>query len=541
MSEHSLKLKAVLDTREVQQELQKLRDAQQAAVGAAPQGTAASSNGINALNSTIGKLNASITQLQKTMERINTNAVKQKAPGQPSEQGTFLNPQMKQIMRTAIVTWGVNEIGNAAKSYYTNLGGKDNLKIARNIDYFQEITNSALQGAMVGSFAGPKGALIGAAVGAGTGALTGYLKDMAEEAKTAADRIKEFSTAIKEAAQFDKQVDKYFDSSNFTAQLKGLVEEDNPDFGKSVDEIARHKVDTPEEAEDRAAKYGMTAAKLKNLQTQLKVDLVEKETKVQTMPINFGYTSFEAMQAKLSELKVQREKMPDDSKVAPGIDAAIKVLEDSIAQCVKAFEDVTATTTKLSQVESAISQAESKQASEIQRSEQLKETEAKSLKAYRDTADKAWKTYKQDREARENQGDKLSNPKDRYNWYIKQANEADEKYRDTLWQSTFAGTAEETKALLEKAASYKQDYTFNKNQADYFGDSYIKKLQDKLASLKAPDMTAANSLATNGLMTNAVDDEARWKQQTEYLTQQTQIQREIRDRVNQMDAGSTFQ
>ena len=183
-----------------------------------------------------------------------------------------------------------------------------------------------------------------------------------------------------------------------------------------------------------------------------------------------------------------------------------------------------------------------KAAEELRKKQRQKdEKEAADLNAYRSQAENLWKTYKQDVESRQNQGDNISDPTKRYNYYISQANEADKKYKDTLYRATYAGTSEETKRLLEEAKGYKQDYDFNRKQADFFGDSVIDALREKLSDLKAPDNTQVNSLASSGYMINKNDDDIRWRQQADYASQQTQLQREIRDRLNQMDAGSTFQ
>lgn len=43
------------------------------------------------------------------------------------------------------------------------------------------------------------------------------------------------------------------------------------------------------------------------------------------------------------------------------------------------------------------------------------------------------------------------------------------------------------------------------------------------------------------MMTSKSDDEIRLKQQTDYLSQQVQLQREIRDRVREMDNDARYQ
>lgn len=72
-TEHTLKLKAVLDSQQVQQELQKLRETQNAALGgggASGAGAPGAASNLTNLNTTISKLNATIAQLQKAITGI---------------------------------------------------------------------------------------------------------------------------------------------------------------------------------------------------------------------------------------------------------------------------------------------------------------------------------------------------------------------------------------------------------------------------------------------------------------------------------------
>ena len=108
-------------------------------------------------------------------------------------------------------------------------------------------------------------------------------------------------------------------------------------------------------------------------------------------------------------------------------------------------------------------------------------------------------------------------------------------------KASLAKTPEEAKKAMEEAAAAKGDWQFSQQQAQSFDQSIVSMLQEKLSDLKAPDMTQVNSLAQNGYMINKNDDEIRWKMQTDYASQQTQLQREIRDRLQSMDSSATFQ
>ena len=115
------------------------------------------------------------------------------------------------------------------------------------------------------------------------------------------------------------------------------------------------------------------------------------------------------------------------------------------------------------------------------------------------------------------------------------------EYEEALKKASLAKTPEEAKNAMDEAAVAKNNWQFNQQQAESFDQSIVSILQEKLSDLKAPDMTQVNSLAQNGYMINKNDDEIRWKMQTDYASQQTQLQREIRDRLQSMDSSATFQ
>ena len=114
-------------------------------------------------------------------------------------------------------------------------------------------------------------------------------------------------------------------------------------------------------------------------------------------------------------------------------------------------------------------------------------------------------------------------------------------YEEALKKASLAKTPEEAKRAMDEAADAESNWKFSQQQAQSFDQSIVSMLQEKLSDLKAPDMTQVNSLAQNGYMINKNDDEIRWKMQTDYASQQTQLQREIRDRLQSMDSSATFQ
>ena len=114
-------------------------------------------------------------------------------------------------------------------------------------------------------------------------------------------------------------------------------------------------------------------------------------------------------------------------------------------------------------------------------------------------------------------------------------------YEEALKKASLAKTPEEAKRAMDEAAAAESNWQFSQQQAQSFDQSIVSLLQEQLGDLKAPDMTQVNSLAQHGYMISKSDDEIRWKMQTDYASQQTQLQREIRDKLQSMDNSATFQ
>ena len=71
----------------------------------------------------------------------------------------------------------------------------------------------------------------------------------------------------------------------------------------------------------------------------------------------------------------------------------------------------------------------------------------------------------------------------------------------------------------------------------------LNNLQDRLSNLKNPNMSNVNSLAQFGFGISKNDDAERLKMQTDYQKQQVDLQREIRDKVKELDtiqSSATF-
>lgn len=72
----------------------------------------------------------------------------------------------------------------------------------------------------------------------------------------------------------------------------------------------------------------------------------------------------------------------------------------------------------------------------------------------------------------------------------------------------------------------------NKRRADAAAEQ-AESLRDALAALKAPDMASVNSLASQGFMISAADDEARLDEANKHLTDLVNLTRQIKDKENE--------
>lgn len=71
----------------------------------------------------------------------------------------------------------------------------------------------------------------------------------------------------------------------------------------------------------------------------------------------------------------------------------------------------------------------------------------------------------------------------------------------------------------------------------------IDSMQSRLSTMKAPDMTAVTSLASQGFAISKKDDEIRIRQEQNYQAEQTKLQRDIRNKIMELDSlnSSSYQ
>ena len=182
MAEHELKLKATIDTSQVQQQLNSL-------------GRSAG-DGINIntkqIDQAFNKLAQSLNKLNATFEKAAMNIAKN-ANTNVGIGGIFGGSSAKGIGFSAIATFssfaaqrGINKLSQ----YYEATGDTrtaKTLKTAGNIT--NNVTGGAAAGAIVGSAVPIIGTAAGAAIGAGIGAAGSALEYLADKAREAADSL----------------------------------------------------------------------------------------------------------------------------------------------------------------------------------------------------------------------------------------------------------------------------------------------------------------------------------------------------------------
>lgn len=238
MAEHELKLKATIDTSQVQQQLNSL-------------GRSAG-DGINIntkqIDQAFNKLAQSLNKLNATFEKAAMNMAKN--ANSTGGGSVFSGSSAKGISLGAIATFssfaaqrGINKLSE----YYASTGDTKTaktLKTAGNIT--TNVMGGAAAGAAVGSFVPVLGTATGAAIGAGIGAAGSALEYFADKAREAAD-------SLNNIIDWSKQM------ANIVVDNRHRNEIKQAKSGSTTDKdilynINQYRLKTAEEESDRLAK-----------------------------------------------------------------------------------------------------------------------------------------------------------------------------------------------------------------------------------------------------------------------------------------------
>ena len=238
MAEHELKLKATIDTSQVQQQLNSL-------------GRSAG-NGINIntqqIDQAFNKLAQSLNKLNATFEKAAMNMAKN--ANNTGGGSIFGGSSAKGISLGAIATFssfaaqrGINKLSE----YYEANG---DTKTARSLKTAGSITTNvvggAAAGAAVGSVVPVLGTATGAAIGAGIGAAGSALEYLAEKAREAAD-------SLKSIMEWNRQLVNVFIDNRHRNEMK-LANSGSKEDKDKLYNINQFRLKTSEEESDRLAK-----------------------------------------------------------------------------------------------------------------------------------------------------------------------------------------------------------------------------------------------------------------------------------------------
>lgn len=326
-------------------------------------------------------------------------------------------------------------------------------------------------------------------------------KEAMEKAKEKLDAINDVYEAHKKAME------------DFTNVVKAAK-----DFDKKLNEF-----DAEETVKD--VLKGNNPDEIKKLIPGIQAKITAEQEKMAPIRSAGG---LEAWEKQTNKYREQLLRAVPGSAEADSLQALIKSRDEAATAYKESAAEMMKAVGKSRNLEDAVDQL-IKQMAELQKNADSQKAElARNQESAKNQYDQKWGRWKNE------DLDKSAQK------YQEQANQFKKAYQDALGKVSTAKTPEEQQTYLDEAEEAKKQWQFSQQEATSFGQTVVDRLREKLADLKTPDNTQVNSLASQGLMINKNDDEIRWKQQTDYASQQTQLQREIRDRLQQMDTASTF-
>lgn len=125
--------------------------------------------------------------------------------------------------------------------------------------------------------------------------------------------------------------------------------------------------------------------------------------------------------------------------------------------------------------------------------------------------------------------------------YRKKAYDSFFAWKDALREADRARTPEHKREALEKAQEAQSQMHFAEGQANNYQSSLVSFLQDRLNALKAPDMSSTTSIAAMGFGMGEKDDSERVNMMEQHLREQSRLQKQIKDLIaDGVDAQITF-
>lgn len=234
MAEHELKLKATIDTSQVQSQLNSLGKSAGSGVEVNTQ----------KIDQAFSKLAQSLNRLTAEMEKAARNANmtgRSLSNAAKSGAGLGVNTFLKGAGRAGIA-YGIGAIGSSMANYYDASGQKET---AKTINQVSSGATNVLGGAAAGAAVGSVVPVIGTAVGAAVGAVVGGIKTAFE---VLADRARDAAEALEAISNFKSAMGGIVESNTQRNQLKIATSGPSEARDKLFDQASKAAKDAEAEA-----------------------------------------------------------------------------------------------------------------------------------------------------------------------------------------------------------------------------------------------------------------------------------------------------
>ena len=303
MAEHELKLKATIDTSQVQQQLGQLGSG------------AGSGVQINTqkLDQAFSKLAQSLNKFQQTVDQMSSKLSKSSGKISVMAGGSVGNivPTMLKGASIHFVGQSVQNLASSGARFAEAQGHKDTAKALNTTS--QSVANIAggtLSGAAVGALVGTSvpvlGTVVGAGIGTAVGAVTSVLEYFADKAKEAADTLEKIA--------------------NFKKGMENIV--------YNVDQRNAMKIATGGPSEAREQLYGTASANLKEAEdeTNRLRDIAKRNAEVLKSKTELNDKEREALQKIVDQYKEAAKKLQNNQQIVDAINNAKKQEEEKARQ-----------------------------------------------------------------------------------------------------------------------------------------------------------------------------------------------------------------
>ena len=303
MAEHELKLKATIDTSQVQQQLGQLGSG------------AGSGVQINTqkLDQAFSKLAQSLNKFQQTVDQMSSKLSKSSGKISVMAGGSVGNivPTMLKGASIHFVGQSVQNLASSGARFAEAKGYKDTAK-ALNTTSSSVATvaggmlSGAAAGALVGSTLPALGTAIGVGIGAAVGLTTSALDYFADKAKEAADTLEKIA--------------------NFKKGMENIVE--------NVDQRNAMKIATGGPSEAREKLYGTASANLKEAEAETNRlrDIAKHNAEVLNSKTELNDKEHEALQKIVDQYKEAAKKLQNNQQIVDAINNAKKQEEEKARQ-----------------------------------------------------------------------------------------------------------------------------------------------------------------------------------------------------------------